>query len=326
MESRTKYRQSFGTIREMVERAYGAGEVPDDPSAVSEFERGWFSAVYGVRLRSGRDVVLKVAPEPHAEVLTYERDLMRNELAALRVIAEHVPVVVPRVEFAADAGDVVGAAWFTMTRIPGANLGDAMERGLDGVRTADLMAQLGAANRRLNDVVGPAFGSIHRAGHATWRGAFEELIADLLADAERAAVPLGPLADGIRRAVERLAPALEEVRTPRLVEWDLWPGNALAADGSLTGIVDHERALWGDPLMEAGFMNDDIPIFPAAEHFLRGYGPVDPSPGATARRRLYGVHRLLVMTVEPAFRGPQDPHQSRWSRGLLEALVDELRG
>jgi hypothetical protein len=39
------------------------------------------------------------------------------------------------------------------------------------------------------------------------------------------------------------------------VQWDLWDGNVLVdpASGALTGYLDFERALWGDPLLEFQF-------------------------------------------------------------------------
>jgi hypothetical protein len=95
MDSITKNRQPVETLRAMAARAYGPDLVPADADWVSELEFGWFNAVYGMRLLDGRAAVLKIAPPPEVEVMTYERGAMAIELAALQLIAERTSVPVP---------------------------------------------------------------------------------------------------------------------------------------------------------------------------------------------------------------------------------------
>jgi hypothetical protein len=87
MESITKNRQSPDTLKAMVARAYGPGQVPDGDGWATEFANGWFNVAYRIRLRDGAEVVLKIAPPPGVEVLSYERGAMATELAALRTPA-----------------------------------------------------------------------------------------------------------------------------------------------------------------------------------------------------------------------------------------------
>lgn len=61
-ESITKNRQSVRTLRAMVERAYGSGQVPLDDGFAEEITHGWFNVAYRIRLRDGQQVVLKIAP------------------------------------------------------------------------------------------------------------------------------------------------------------------------------------------------------------------------------------------------------------------------
>ena len=65
---------------------------------------------------------------------------------------------------------------------------------------------------------------------------------------------------------------LDEVTEPRYVEWDLWDSNVLVRDGAIVGIIDHERAFYGDPLIEAGFVATQLPAFGDPTAFMRGYG------------------------------------------------------
>ena len=100
MDSITKNRQSLDVLRAMVSRGYGPDQVPEDGDWVQEMGHGWFNVAYRIRLRDGAGVVLKIAPPPHVEVMTYERGAMATELAALALIREHTTVPVPAVDFA----------------------------------------------------------------------------------------------------------------------------------------------------------------------------------------------------------------------------------
>lgn len=98
MESTTKNRQPSATLRAMIARAYGASAVPDGDGFATELGHGWFNVAYQVTLRDGRRVVLKIAPPADVAVLAYERGMMRNEIAAMRLLAEHATVPMPAVD------------------------------------------------------------------------------------------------------------------------------------------------------------------------------------------------------------------------------------
>lgn len=325
VDSRTKNRPASHIQAAMIEIAYGWDEVPKESDAVVELDHGWFNAVYRVRLRSGRTVVLKIAPDPDVAVLTYERDMMRNETATMRVIAERDAVPIPIIEHEDFSGALIGAPWFFMSYLEGDNLGELMEgRSLDPSTCSALMRELGGINRSINELCGDGFGSVAGGQSATWRPAFTGMVEDVLRDARSIGLDLGPLPDAIHRVLDRHGSVLDDVRASRLVSWDLWPGNAITRHGRIAGVVDHERSLWGDPVMEAAFINTDIPIYPEADRFALGYGAIDFGESAPLRRQLYSVHRLLVMTVEPHYRGPQDPNQSVWSKRRMEQLLNRL--
>lgn len=115
--------------------------------------------------------------------------------------------------------------------------------------------QLGFYNRRINEIQGEQFGyfSGKERQRATWREAFSMLMEDMLADGEAAKVNIGIDYDELRRLIEEKSDALDEVTESVLISWDLWDGNVLVQDKQITGIIDFERSLWGDPLMEHYF-------------------------------------------------------------------------
>ncbi|WP_028045727.1 phosphotransferase family protein [Cellulomonas sp. URHE0023] len=317
-ESITKNRQPTAVLQAMLTRALGPDAVLDD---AHEITHGWFNVVYRVRLRSGRTVVVKVAPPAGVDVLTYERDMLATEVRALRLVREHTDVPVPDVLFVDDSRELCDADWFVMSFVDGDNLSVVQDSLTRDERDAyDHL--LGAANRTLNAIVGDHFGPIGGPGGTQWRPVFLGMLDDVLVDGERLGVDLGHSYDDIRAVVAAHADCLDEVVEPRFVEWDLWTGNVLVRDGVIAGIVDHERALYGDPLIESGFTSAGTA---AGTAFLRGYGRGPLTPSETRRRRLYDLYLFLVMTIETVYRGHTDPSQYDWARTALDEAILRAR-
>src|SRR5580658_4196988 len=160
MESITKNRQPVPVLRAMTARAYGPGQVPaDDADWLTELGHGWFNVAYRIRLRDGQNVVVKIAPPPEVEVMTYERGAMGIELAALALIRKHTSVPVPPVDYADQSHELCDADYFFMPYFEADNLGIISER-LPAPELAAYHEALGAANRELNTIRGKAFGPL----------------------------------------------------------------------------------------------------------------------------------------------------------------------
>ncbi len=317
MESITKNRQPTKVLRAMVGRAYGRHQVPvDGPGWASEMGHGWFNVAYRIRLRDGTKVVLKIAPSPLVEVLTYERGAMAVELAALQLIAEHTNVPVPTVDFSDQSHELCDADYFFMPYIDADNLA-VVKQGLPAVDLVAYHEALGAANRELNSVRGPAFGPLSGPANPSWRGAFTGMVEDILLDGKRRRVDLGWGYEVVRETVLDQAAGLDEVVVPRYVEWDLWDSNVMVRDGAIVCIIDHERAFYGDPLIEAGFTGAELAAFGDPAAFMRGYGQNDLNEAERLRRRLYNLYLALVMVVETVYRGHTDTTQYDWARVRL---------
>ncbi|MFE5795967.1 phosphotransferase family protein [Streptomyces sp. NPDC056503] len=321
-ESITKNRQPAEVLRAMVARAYGAEEVC---GAGEEWARelgdGWFNVAYRIRLRSGARSVLKIAPPADVEVMTYERGAMATELAALRLIREHTKVPVPTVEFADRSHELCDADYFFMTYVDADNL-DVVGSTLTGAEITAYDEALGAVTQELNGIRGTAFGPLTGPGHPTWRAAFLRMVEELLGDGERRGVDLRHGYDAVRSAVAARADALDEVTEPRFVEWDLWPGNCMVRGGRIVAVVDHERAFFGDPLMEFGFAGGESGAYGDSSAFVRGYGHRPFTAAERTRRRLYDLHLALVQVIETAFREYTDTGRYDWAcERLRESLV-----
>lgn len=322
MESITKNRQSTKVLKQMIAKAYGDDLVPAGDDFASELGHGWFNVAYLVTLADGRRVVLKIAPPKGVSVMTYEHDMMLNELAALALVQGHTSVPVPAVEFADTTGELVEAPWFFMPFIDADNLGILEQEGeIEPTVAADCMAQLGDLNRQLNSIVGDHFGPLQGPGFRTWREAFGSMIEDVLRDGEAGGLDLGFDYSVIRQLIADEADSLDAVTEPRFVEWDLWSSNVMVRDGRIASIIDHERAFYGDPLIEAGFTALDLPAFGDSVSFVRGYGLGELDEDARRRRRLYTLYLVLIMIIETHYRGHEDTKQYDFARGQLAELL-----
>jgi aminoglycoside phosphotransferase (APT) family kinase protein len=104
-----------------------------------------------------------------------------------------------------------------------------------------------------------------------------------------------------------------------LVHFDLWDGNILLDDGRLSGIIDAERAFWGDPVAEfvsLTLLHDlDAPL-------LEGYGRARFDAPARRRLTLYRVYLGLIMLVEMVPRKDTNADRERFVSAWLAENLD----
>ena len=296
---------------------------------------GGFAAVWWVTLDDGRAVVLKVGPPPQVPLLRYERDMIGAEARYLRLVAARAPAV-PVPPLLHHGRDPVLGDWLLTGLLPGRTLWDLTRAG---VEVGPVRAEFGRALAALHGVTGDRYGyDGGRTGAPTWRGAYTAMVDDLLADAADWVVPRPVPAARIRELVDRHSHVLDAVRRPALLHFDGWAGNVLAVEGPdgtprLSGLVDGERHLWGDPLLDLVspllFRRvEDEPDDP----LVRAYRTIAPFPlNAGVRRRLglYRLHLYLLMTVEMPSRGitaESDPWRVDRLAELLDAELSDLAG
>jgi aminoglycoside phosphotransferase (APT) family kinase protein len=288
MRSPTQLDLSTTDISAIVQHGLGA-TITD----ASELSGGTFAAVWRAGLADGRQVVVKVAPSPTARMLRYEAGLIEAEAEYFGMVRSLAPV--PEVLAVSPTPALPGqGGWIITTLLPGTPLS-----ATDSPRARE---QLGAAIARVHTVTGDRFGYTgERPSGDSWPAAFTAIIDALRADADDWNVPLPPL-DGV---VERYHDTLATVTRPALLHFDLWDGNVLAGpDGELTGVVDGERYLYGDPLFDfvsPAIMRriEDLPDHP----FLAGYRPDPFDEAARVRLALYRIHLYVLMIAEGPSRG-----------------------
>lgn len=283
--------------------------------AFAEMTDGWANSAYKLELDDGRKAVLKARPSSELRFMRCEIDLMKTEVEAMSRFetAEEVPV--PRIYAYDTSRDRLPVDYFVMEFIEGKPLNRIREE-LDEETRASIHRQLGQINRKINEVRGSGFGFYSGKPERSWREAFSGMIAGVLEDGRDAGVELPMAYPELEKRIGDGLEALEEVTEPRLLHWDLWDGNVFVKDGRVSGIVDFERAIWGDPLMEFYFSH-----FHNSEAFRQGYGMAFAAPAQIARRKLYDLYLDLILYVECAYRQYEDRNHIRWAHdNLVQSL------
>ncbi|MER6348073.1 phosphotransferase family protein [Streptomyces sp. NPDC001595] len=328
MQSLTKRRMSPDELDAMLRAATGVG-----CRVERELTDGWFNTAYRVRLDDGRPAVVKLAPPADAAVLRYELGIMDTEAMVYRRIAG-LPgggVPAPTLLHAGEGFLAVSV----LSGVPWDKAGDRLSPATE----AALRRELGAITARLHTLT-PEDGRFGYPAAASglsaagWRTAFTAMVDALLDDAERWRSPLGVAPDDIRTMAAEGGDALDEVTEPRLVHFDLWPGNIFVdagtgpADGGsrarVRGLIDHERAFWGDPaaeLVSLAFGGDTGPDSDLVAGYLDAGGTLAFTPAFRHRLALYQLYLGLLLVVECGPRGYGSEHLASCRRTLAESVA-----
>lgn len=279
-----------------------------------ELTGGYFNAAYDLLLSDGRTAILKVAPRAETEILSYEHNIMHTEVEALRLVKAKGTVPVPKVYAYDSSRKLLPCEYFFMEKIIGEPYSDIKD-SLPPETRAAIEAELGRYNRFINEIRGERFGLFSAPplpAERSWRATFGCILSNLLEDARRLKADMPIPLEEIEAGIAAQLPALEMVTEPRLVHWDLWDGNVFVRDGRIVALIDWERALWGDPLLEYYFR-----YIEDTQHFCRGYRRSFDSPNEQARKKLYDLYIDLIYFIECYSRKYDSEGHLDWARSNL---------
>jgi fructosamine-3-kinase len=142
----------------------------------------------------------------------------------------------------------------------------------------------------------------------------------MLTDGEALAAALPVSYAQVREQLHRHAGTLDEIREPSFVHWDLWAGNVFVklenGEYVIEGIIDWERALWGDPDIETA-----VACRFYGPTFFEGYGKQLATDGSEAiRQSLYRIYLWLALLIEIKVRD-YEPDYLPWPRAEIQKDV-----
>lgn len=211
-----------------------------------------------------------------------------------------------------------------MERLPGRPISDLLGPTQDAFE--DILREVGRCLRQAHALTGDRYGYVgdHRPmePQADWPSAFRVMWHALLDDIERCGGYTPDEATRMRRLLDRYMRAFDRPVPAALLHMDVWAENLLAdAHGRLTGLIDWDRALWGDPEIEFAVLDYCGISEPA---FWEGYGAErDRSPEAEVRRAFYLLYEVQKYIVIRRVRG-HDPQRADAYRRQSWRLVEGL--
>jgi len=259
---------------------------------------GKHNASYWVESDRGR-FVLRIAPPDDAGFLFYEQLMMRQEPGLHALIRARTTLPVAEILGHDFSRRHIDRDYLLMKALPGTPLSDLPH--LTRSQQSRALRQIGQFLRQLHtltasDCLGHnAHGYLgeHRpmAPQTTWAAAFRLMWNMLLDDVVACGSYDTAEAQAMRDLLDAHLDHFDRPVTPRLLHMDVWAQNILLdKDGNVTGLVDFDRALWGDVEIEFTVLDYcDISEPP----FWEGYGTRrDESPSARIRRQFYLLYEI----------------------------------
>jgi len=296
--------------------------------AVRPFGAGKFSETFDV---SGPDgtYVLRVAPPDDLLQLFHEYRMMRQEPALHARLLAETSVPVPEIAARDFSRDRIDRDWLLMPRLPGEPLSDA---ALDHDARDRALREWGGYIAEVHSLTDPAGRYGYLGEHecmtprSNWPEAFAEMYRKELDDIVDCGIYDAAAADAAQKLlIENLA-AFDCCDASRLLHGDIWVTNLLVEpDGRVTGVIDFDRACWGDVEWDLAIA-DYCGVTGGA--FWNGYGRVvDRSGGEPALRRMFYLlyeHQKYIVISMSRRRGRNRAMAEDYARQSL-AVMDRFR-
>jgi len=250
MRSKTKLALDVETIRKLFEKAGIEGA-----ENIASLGAGEFNSVYSVDA-GGKLYATKIAPQASAKILTYEREMMAQEVYYYSLMADQARVHVPEIYYSDFTKTDIPAEYFIMERLQGTQFDQAE---LSDLQKMEVEKKLAAMVARMHAVKGEKFGYRQNGLFDTWYLALEAIVTNLIQDCKN-------LGSRTKRGEKLLAAIranrhlLESVECS-LINFDIWPANIFVQwedDNFNLAWIDPERCLWGDRIADfvcLDFMN-----------------------------------------------------------------------
>ena len=288
------------------------------------FGSGRFSDTFKVSHPAGGDYVLRVAPPDTVLQLFYEYRMMRQEPSIHRRLLNETHVPVPEIVANDFSRTLVDRDFLIMKRLPGVPLSAA---GLRGEVYADALRQWGRYVAEIHALTDPGnrFGYLgeHECMEPkeSWRLAFIDMYRRELDDLRRCGVYTQQMVEDGMELIKGYGSCFDSCRTSRLCHGDLWVTNLLVApNGKVTGVIDFDRACWGDIEWDLAIAEYCGITRPA---FWEGYGSrISTHSGEAAVRRLfyllYEHQKYIVISMSSRRDDPQGAQ--RYARECLSVM------
>ncbi len=310
----TKNRQPDSIIHAMIRKAFPEKEA----LCIQELTEGMCNVTYNITFSDGDECILKIAAKDTTGNTSNEICLMEAEVKAMQLVREHCSFKVADV-FAYDCSRTIcDGDYFFMEKLPGINYSFIKETLPDEVKSG-IARELGAIARQLCTITNPQFGFLGDTQRYDHLSDFvHTMLRNLIADGQKKEVDWGCDVNRLLEEFEKEKHIFDEVSFATLVHWDMWEGNVFVEKDHVSGIIDWERAMWGE-----AFMDDRFRKHNRNADFLEGFGHKVFTDAELKRLRWYDIILYMTMMVEVFYRGFEDQGQYYWAKEQFLGVLDE---
>lgn len=313
----TKNRQSQEIIKKMAANAYPDKEI----ISCTELMEGFCNVAYLITFQDGDKKILKIAATDNHGYMSNEINMMTAEVTAMKLLQNKLSANVAKVDFHDNSKTICNGEYFFMEYLEGENYFRLKEH-LSVEEKQNIDRQIGKIVREFTNITGDFFGLLGDNNHRfhTLYELIHYMLGNVIHDADRMAVEYFISGSDLLALLEKDKDIFDQITTPCLIHYDLWEGNIFVKDMQISGLIDWERALWGDPLMEDRFRRHT-----RNESFLQGFGV--EALTETQQRRIYWYDIILYLTMmtEGIYREYEDDSQYQWVAPLFQASLDKLK-
>ena len=281
------------TIAELSQAAAANLGIPPDNLSFRRCPTGKYNATWFIQ-GADRELALRVAPPDDRSLnLFYEHRMMRQEPGLHEIIRWRTSLPVPRIVAHDFSRKLLGRDFLIMEKMPGIPLSDAT--GVGHRELERVLSEVGQALRQVHAIQAESYGYIgeHRPHEPAgdWNEAFRVMWRLLVEDIAGCGGYSRAEADAMLRLLDSRREVFTRQEPASLLHMDVWAQNILVGNGgSLTGLLDWDRALWGDVEIEFAVLDYCGISEPA---FWEGYGRKrENDPAARVRRAFYLLYEL----------------------------------
>ena len=308
----TKNRQSEETICRMAQKAFPEKQI----AKIKELTEGMCNVTYDITFTDGSETILKIAAKDRNGNTSNEVNLMQAEVNAMKLVSQKCSFQVADILYYDTGNTVCDGNYFFMEKLDGDNFFLVREHMADE-EIAAIDTEIGKISKELTGLQNPEFGFLgEEKRFASLYEFVKHMVQNLLSDAQKKEIEIGYDEQTFMNRLEKDQAAFDAVRVASLVHWDMWEGNVFVKDGHVTGIIDWERALWGE-----AFMDDRFRMHNRGQHFLEGFGQTSFSEEELTRLRWYDAILYLTMMIEVFYREFEDKGQYFFAREMLDKVM-----
>ena len=303
-------------IRE-VKRAVCAHLPGQSQSHIKPITTGKFNSSFTVS-HPDFEWVIRIAPPRDSVFVFYEKNMMRQEPGIHALLLEKTTVPVASIVVYDDSRAVIDRDFIIMEKLPGKPVSNV------SCEIHTVLSQIGeylAQTHRQRATTYGYIGEHHpMPEQARWVDAFH-IMWNRLIDG---IVEVGYYSEfescEMRRLLDKHIHFFDRDVPSSLWHMDVWAQNILVDEDSyVTGLIDWDRALWGDPEIEFAVLDYCGISEPA---FWEGYGRSrDTSAEANVRRVFYLLYELQKYIIIRHGRG-NDPRRARQYKAQVYGILE----